>query len=66
MTSDPGRQETGPLDELLAVEAASAVLEVPVEQVLALAEQGIITAVQGSSGPRFQRAELLAARELGG
>lgn len=56
----------GPLDELLDVEEASGVLEVPVPQVLAMAEQGLITAEEGSSGPRFRRAELLAARELGG
>ena len=64
MTTDGSTQ--GPLDELLDVEEASAVLEVPVEQVLAMAEQGLLTPEEGSSGPRFLRAELLAAREIGG
>ena len=54
------------LGDLLDVEDASAVLEVPVAQVLAMAEQGLITPEEGASGPRFRRAELLAARELGG
>ena len=66
-TSTPDPQESPPsLAELLDVEAASAILEVPVEQVLAMAEQGLITAEEGAAGPRFRRAELLAARELGG
>src|SRR3546814_14047557 len=55
-----------PLDELLDVEEAAKLLEVPVQQALNMAEQGLITAEQGSSGPRFRRAEVLAARELGG
>jgi hypothetical protein len=54
------------LTELLDVEEASAVLEVPVDQVLAMVDQGLISAEEGSAGPRFRRAELLAARELGG
>lgn len=64
MTTDASTD--GPMDELLDVEAASGVLQVPVEQVLAMADQGLITPEEGSSGPRFRRAELLAARELGG
>ncbi len=59
---DPG----GPLDELVDVEAASQILEVPVEQVLAMVDQGMLTPEHGAAGPRFQRAELLAAREAGG
>ena len=67
MTATPDPQQSPEsLGELLDVEAASAVLEVPVEQVLAMAEQGLITPEEGGSGPRFRRAELLAARELGG
>jgi hypothetical protein len=66
MTDASHDPQTGDLHQLLDVEAASALLEVPVAQVLAMAEQGLITAEQGSSGPRFRRAELLAARELGG
>jgi hypothetical protein len=54
------------LTELLDVEEASAVLEVPVDQMLAMVDQGLISAEEGSAGPRFRRAELLAARELGG
>ena len=54
------------LTELVDIEEASAVLEVPVEQVLAMVDQGLISAEEGSAGPRFRRAELLAARELGG
>jgi hypothetical protein len=56
----------GPLDELLDVEDAAAVLEVPPEQVLAMADQGLLTPEEGSSGPRFRRDELLAVRLQGG
>jgi hypothetical protein len=54
-------------DDLLDVEAAAAILEVAPAQVLAMVEQGLITPVgDEASGPRFRRAELLAARLLGG
>jgi hypothetical protein len=67
MSGTPDPQESPPsLAELLDVEEASAILEVPVDQVLAMVEQGVITAEEGSAGPRFRRAELIAARELGG
>ncbi len=54
------------LTELLDVEEASAVLEVPVDQVLAMVDQGLLSAQEGAAGPRFRRSELLAVRELGG
>ena len=66
MTHHAHDPQSGDLDQLLDVEDASALLEVPVEQVIAMADQGIITPEAGTSGPRFRRAELLAARELGG
>lgn len=66
MTHHEKDPQTGDLEELLDVESASSLLGVPVEQVLAMADQGVITAEEGTSGPRFRRAELLAARELGG
>lgn len=66
-TPQPEPQESPPsMGELVDVEEASAVLEVPVEQVLAMVDQGLLTPEDGSAGPRFRRAELLAARELGG
>src|SRR3546814_15405117 len=55
-----------PLDELLDVEEAAKLPEVPVQQALNMAEQGLITAEQGSSGTRLRRDELLAARMRGG
>jgi hypothetical protein len=54
------------LTELVDIEEASAVLEVPVDQVLAMVDQGLLTATEGAAGPRFRRAELLAARQIGG
>jgi len=55
------------LDDWVDVEGASSILGVPAAQVMAMAEQGLITP-QGDdvSQPRFRRAELLAAREVGG
>jgi hypothetical protein len=54
-------------DDLVGVEDAAEVLEVPVEQVHAMADQGLITPVEGSGdGARFRRSELLAARLQGG
>jgi len=50
-------------DDLLDEEAAAEVLGVAVEQLHAMADQGLLTP-EGSG--RFRRAELLAARELGG
>jgi hypothetical protein len=54
-------------DELVGVEEASRVLEVPVEQVHTMVEQGLVTPVEGSGGDaRFRRSELTAARLQGG
>jgi hypothetical protein len=53
-------------DDLLDVEDAAAAVEVAPAQLLAMAEQGLLTAEEGSSGPRFRWAELLAVRQLGG
>lgn len=66
MTEQPTRHQTGDPDELLGLDAASELLGVPVEQVRAMADQGIITRLDHDGGPSFQRAELIAARELGG
>jgi hypothetical protein len=64
--TDPTDRPAADLDELLDLEPAAAVVGVPAAQLLAMAEQGVVTPEEGSSGPRFRRAELLAARELGG
>lgn len=58
--------QTGDPDELLGLDQASALLGVPVEQVKAMAEQGLITTVEDDGGTGFRRAELVAARQAGG
>ena len=66
MTDQSTEHQTGDPEELLGLDAASELLGVPVEQVRAMADQGLITRRDREGGPGFQRAELLAARELGG
>ncbi|HEU5082142.1 MAG TPA: hypothetical protein VFU14_02290 [Acidimicrobiales bacterium] len=58
--------QTGDPDELLGLDQASALLGVPVEQVKAMAEQGLITSIEDEGGTGFRRGELIAAREAGG
>jgi hypothetical protein len=62
-TDDP---QTGDPDEFLGTDAAAELLGVPVEQVRAMADQGIITTVDDGGGPSFRRSELIAARTMGG
>lgn len=70
MTTEPEAQgqdpQAGDPAELVDLEAATAILEVPTEQVRAMVEQGIITPAEEGDEPRFRRADLLAARQLGG
>lgn len=57
----------GAPDDVIGADEAAAVLEVPLAQVAVLAEQGVITPVQdGAGGWGYLRAEVVAARELGG
>jgi hypothetical protein len=53
-------------DDLLDEEAAAEVLGVAVGQLHAMADQGLLTPEGSGGAARFRRAELLAARELGG
>lgn len=66
MSQQSNPPHTGDPEELLGLDAASELLGVPVEQVRAMADQGIITQHDSGDGPGFQRAELIAARDLGG
>lgn len=66
MTDDTTNPQEGDPEELLDVDAASRLLDVPAEQVHAMSDQGLITARESADGPRFQRAELIAARDVGG
>ena len=66
MTEQSNRPQTGDPQELLGLDEASELLGVPVEQVRAMADQGLITRHDTDNGPGFQRAELIAARDLGG
>jgi hypothetical protein len=58
--------QEGDLSELIGIQVASAILEVPVEQVRTMADQGMLTPSGPSDAPQFVRAEVIAARELGG
>jgi hypothetical protein len=66
MTEQSNPPQAGDPEELLGLDAASELLGVPVEQVRAMADQGVITRRDSGDGPGFQRAELIAARDLGG
>lgn len=52
----------------IGIEEAAELLEVPVEQVRVLVDQDVLEAVGSSPDdqPRFVRAEVLAARQMGG
>ncbi len=54
------------LSELLTVDDAAAVLEVTPEQVRAMAEQDLLPVQGAPEALRFRRADVLAARNLGG
>ena len=64
-TSQANPQDGDP-DELLGMDAAAELLGVPVEQVRTMADEGVITRVDDEGGPCFRRAELIAARTMGG
>lgn len=66
MTQESNSPQAGDPEELLGLDAASELLGVPVEQVRAMVDQGIITQQESGDGPGFERAELIAARDLGG
>lgn len=66
MSQESNSPQAGDPEELLGLDAASELLGVPVEQVRAMADQGIITQQESGDGPGFQRGELIAARDLGG
>ncbi len=65
MDHDP----SGELDGEVGIEAAALLLEVGPDQVRAMAEEGLltpITSIDDAEELRFSRAEVLAARNLGG
>lgn len=66
MTDQSNSPQTGDPKDLLGLDQASELLGVPVEQVRAMADQGLITRHDTDEGPGFQRAELIAARDVGG
>ena len=59
---------TGDLDEEIGIDAAAQLLEVGPDQVRAMADEGLLTPMTtiGSEELRFSRAEVLAARNIGG
>lgn len=65
--ADTGERQprTGDPDALLGTDAAAELLGVAVEQVRAMADQGLITRLEDEAGPCFRRSELLAARATG-
>jgi len=60
-----GGTRIGDPDELLGTDAAAELLGVPVEQVRAMVEQGMITRHEDDAGHGFRRSELLAVRSAG-
>ena len=53
-------------DDILTLDEASEVLGVPVEQVQAMAEEGLLTPADEGDPTRFRRADVEAARLAGG
>ena len=66
MSQQSNPPQMGDPEELLGLDAASELLGVPVEQVRAMEDQGLITRFENAGGPGYQRAELIAVRDLGG
>lgn len=66
MSDQSNRPQTGDPQDIVGLDEASELLGVPVEQVRAMADQGLITRHDTDNGPGYQRAELIAARDLGG
>jgi len=59
--------QAGAEGDLIGLEEASELLEVPVEQVRVMVEDAMLTpADPDASEPQFLRAEVVAARQLGG
>jgi hypothetical protein len=56
---------SGAPDDLIGIDEASVLLEVTVDRVEVMVEEGLLTPV-GAGERRFRRAEVLAVRELGG
>jgi hypothetical protein len=56
---------TGAPDEVVGVDEASALLEVTPDRIEVMVSEGMLTPL-GEGELRFARAEVLAARELGG
>ena len=56
---------TGAPDDLIGAAEASALLEVAPDRIAVMVSEGMLTPV-GDGELRFSRAEVLAARELGG
>lgn len=57
----------GPADEVISADEAADLLEVPAGQIPTLVDQGLLTPVDdGRGGSGFVRAEVVAARLLGG
>lgn len=63
---DHDEPQTGDPDELLDLREASALLDVPTDQVRTMAEQGMLTPEGEGDDVRFRRGELIAARQQGG
>lgn len=56
---------TGAPDDLVGAEEAAALLEVAADRIEVMVAEGMLTPV-GDGELRFSRAEVVAARELGG
>ena len=56
----------GPANDIIGVDEASELLEVPPAQIGVLAEDGVLTPLaDGAGGTGFVRAEVMAARLMG-
>ncbi len=53
-------------DDVIGIDEASRLLEVPLEQVRTMVATGMLTTCDAGDTPRFRRGAVLAARELGG
>lgn len=56
----------GSADDMIGLDEAATLLEVPVEQVQVMVDQGLVTRDDSSAEPTFLRAEVLAVRQAGG
>lgn len=59
-------QQVGEPDDLITVEEAASLLEVAVDRIRIMVDEGMLDPVDDEGAPTFVRAEVIAVRQIGG